>query len=549
MKNFSPTLFAFFILLSCSKDSPLPAPTPTVTYTLSVSASEGGTVNTTGGTYNENSNVLITATADAGYEFTSWSGDASGTDNPLTVSMNSNKAITANFIRTQSDISLALSDNSIDQVNAGVGKWNIKRRKKRTGTSGSESTRFTSLILNSKTTTSTTNTYTVVPEYIDDLIGPIVTQVQELIELEFNIYTDIDSQFNYIREDVLGRAPEIENIKNSLGLAEEYHNLAIEQRNIAISITKEYVEDAFLLIEGEEGYEEQIAAYELSNSYVDRISSLINGDFEGLSIRNSARLATDQLQQITEDALEFFDVSNEENLRLAINEYKSIFEQIQNFNDQSRNLLYNQIYPNSLEPLWINSYSELPYNQEKINLFPIKLIEINAKVIEFREYYDEALSIQENAAIYINGLTFTSSQKRARLELYDLVPEATYRLSVQNAWKKSLLYRYIEAKVGLLLGPEGDLGQQYNAVFELTEGREHLYGQFNELVRIIQQQLEGLDVIQDEETMLIPQFPSIDISFEGWESYDSQFEIARDWNERESLQAELEVRISESSNN
>ena len=72
------TLFVFFILLSCSKDSPIPdAPTPTVKYTLTVTASEGGTVNNTGGTHNANSSVSITATADAGYEFTSWSGDAS----------------------------------------------------------------------------------------------------------------------------------------------------------------------------------------------------------------------------------------------------------------------------------------------------------------------------------------------------------------------------------------------------------------------------------------------------------------------------------------
>jgi len=70
-------IFSLFIY-SCSKDSAIPdAPKHTITYTLSVSASEGGTVNNTGGTHNENSSVSITATADAGYEFTSWSGDAS----------------------------------------------------------------------------------------------------------------------------------------------------------------------------------------------------------------------------------------------------------------------------------------------------------------------------------------------------------------------------------------------------------------------------------------------------------------------------------------
>ncbi|MES2268388.1 MAG: ice-binding family protein [Bacteroidota bacterium] len=53
---------------------------------------------TTGsGAYNAGTNAVVTATANPGYNFTSWSGDASGSANPLTVSMNANKQITANF--------------------------------------------------------------------------------------------------------------------------------------------------------------------------------------------------------------------------------------------------------------------------------------------------------------------------------------------------------------------------------------------------------------------------------------------------------------------
>ena len=93
-------LCIFLILLACSKDSPTPD-TPTVTYTLSVSASDGGNVDPSSGTFNENSSVVITATPSAGFEFTEWSGDASGTDNPLTVTMTGNKTITATFSRIQ----------------------------------------------------------------------------------------------------------------------------------------------------------------------------------------------------------------------------------------------------------------------------------------------------------------------------------------------------------------------------------------------------------------------------------------------------------------
>ena len=100
------TILVFFILLACSKDSPIPdavvtTPEPTATtFTLVVTASEGGSV-TDGGTHNENTNVSLTATPAQGYSFSGWTGDATGSTNPLSVSMTQNKNITANFIRTK----------------------------------------------------------------------------------------------------------------------------------------------------------------------------------------------------------------------------------------------------------------------------------------------------------------------------------------------------------------------------------------------------------------------------------------------------------------
>ncbi len=96
--------FLFLFVNSCSKDAPIPdavVPTPTVTFTLAVAASEGGSVNDPGDTHNENTNVSLTATPDEGYTFSGWTGDASGSTNPLSVSMTQNKNITANFIRTK----------------------------------------------------------------------------------------------------------------------------------------------------------------------------------------------------------------------------------------------------------------------------------------------------------------------------------------------------------------------------------------------------------------------------------------------------------------
>jgi len=69
-----------------------------ITFTLSVTAVNGTVVaNPSQPTYASGTNVVLTATPNPGFTFTSWSGDASGIVNPLTVTMNSNKNITANF--------------------------------------------------------------------------------------------------------------------------------------------------------------------------------------------------------------------------------------------------------------------------------------------------------------------------------------------------------------------------------------------------------------------------------------------------------------------
>ena len=84
------------------------------TYTLTTSATNGnisangiscGTDCTE--TYNKNTSIALTATADNGYDFSSWSGDCSGTNNPLTINMDSDKSCSANFIISAPNISLS----------------------------------------------------------------------------------------------------------------------------------------------------------------------------------------------------------------------------------------------------------------------------------------------------------------------------------------------------------------------------------------------------------------------------------------------------------
>jgi uncharacterized repeat protein (TIGR02543 family) len=66
---------------------------------LTIAAGDGGTTVPTPGSYTHNSGtqVSITAGSEYGYEFSNWSGDASGTTNPVTITMDSDKSVTANF--------------------------------------------------------------------------------------------------------------------------------------------------------------------------------------------------------------------------------------------------------------------------------------------------------------------------------------------------------------------------------------------------------------------------------------------------------------------
>ena len=117
-KLFYPLAFAltaFLILHSCSAEeedtippqtvlepTPEPEPSAPTQFTLTVTAGEGGSVSTEGGTYDEGTEITITATPDDGYEFIEWDGN-DNQSNSFTISVNSNITIQANFQIIQSN--------------------------------------------------------------------------------------------------------------------------------------------------------------------------------------------------------------------------------------------------------------------------------------------------------------------------------------------------------------------------------------------------------------------------------------------------------------
>jgi hypothetical protein len=70
----------------------------TYVLTVTITPEGGGTVSPTGGIYDTGANVTLTATPATGYSFNHWEGDASGTATSITITMDSNKSVTAVFI-------------------------------------------------------------------------------------------------------------------------------------------------------------------------------------------------------------------------------------------------------------------------------------------------------------------------------------------------------------------------------------------------------------------------------------------------------------------
>ena len=84
--------------------------TPITYYNVTTSAlpTAGGSVSG-GGSFASGSTATLTATRAIGYVFTGWSGDASGTTSPVSVVVNANKNVVANFLATNYTLTTSAS--------------------------------------------------------------------------------------------------------------------------------------------------------------------------------------------------------------------------------------------------------------------------------------------------------------------------------------------------------------------------------------------------------------------------------------------------------
>ena len=93
-------------ILSCGKESPVVAD-PVISFTLTVTSGVGGGVSSPGGSYTQGKSVSITATPDPEYVFVNWSNGS--TDNPLSVTVNSNQTVTANFEKRKYPLTVSIT--------------------------------------------------------------------------------------------------------------------------------------------------------------------------------------------------------------------------------------------------------------------------------------------------------------------------------------------------------------------------------------------------------------------------------------------------------
>lgn len=104
---------------------------------VSISPDGSGSVEPSQGSYKKGVELELTATASPGWKFDGWTGDTTASGNPLKVTMDSDKSLTANFIQFQNnfentvtvtdgtstmDLVMGMNENATDGYDDGIDK-------------------------------------------------------------------------------------------------------------------------------------------------------------------------------------------------------------------------------------------------------------------------------------------------------------------------------------------------------------------------------------------------------------------------------------------
>ena len=107
MKTYIQLVLVFFLFISCSK-SIEPEVIPNYNLKVSVTPTNGGTITPSEGTYPDGTKISLLGTPSPEYIFKEWTGGVTGTTNPISVTMSSNKNITGVFEKRMYPLSLTI---------------------------------------------------------------------------------------------------------------------------------------------------------------------------------------------------------------------------------------------------------------------------------------------------------------------------------------------------------------------------------------------------------------------------------------------------------
>jgi len=98
-----------------------PSPTQTYTLTTGVDPTGAGSISPSGGQYEQGIQITLTATPTSGYTFDYWDGSASGASPTITITMDSDKTLTAHFeSTTPKTTKILFSDDFSDESSGWV---------------------------------------------------------------------------------------------------------------------------------------------------------------------------------------------------------------------------------------------------------------------------------------------------------------------------------------------------------------------------------------------------------------------------------------------
>ncbi len=117
------TLTSIVLIYSCStEEEDTSPPSELITkYKIQIEASAGGSVSSSGGEYTKGTSITVTANPNGEYVFSGWSNGS--TENPITIEINSNLTLTANFEKRKYPLAINIEgEGTISEEIVNTGK-------------------------------------------------------------------------------------------------------------------------------------------------------------------------------------------------------------------------------------------------------------------------------------------------------------------------------------------------------------------------------------------------------------------------------------------